>query len=749
VFTSTDGGGSWNVASAGLPSAAWVAVLAIDPTAPSTLYAVIVSGSLTGGGEPPLGSVFKSTDAGGNWQAMNAGLFVDGLALDPMNPATLYAGFESCQQQGGCSGEVFKSTDGASTWSTASADLPRVIALAVDPISPGTLYAVIQSCPLIGGGLIWGADDCANSVSRSTDGGATWGARTGLTHAAVRAFVVDPVTPGTLYAGTHGGGVLKSTDGGSSWETLNTGFTNIYISALAIDPMTPSRLYAGTGSGVFDIEQVAAKVVGTGTAASCTAAALNAARAGGGLVTFNCGGPATIDISTGTGTKTIAVDTIVDGGGLITISGGNAAQVFSVPANFGPGVKFGVQNLTIANGMAVNNGGGIGIFNGSTLTVANSTFAGNTGVSVSRGGDDTPLAGGGILSASATLIVTNSTFIGNSGGAIANGGGPLTVTNCAFTGNSGDSPAINSSYFVRGTLSVTRSTFTGNSGGGIANGGGPLTVTNSSFTANTTTNGGAGISNDLGGTLNVTNSTFAGNSATSPAGYGGGISNGAFGNGRLTVTNSTFAGNSAGDLGGGDIFNGGDTASLRNTIVANSAEGGNCSGSITDGGHNLDDGTSCGFNAANGSLSSTDPQLDPVGLQDNGGPTHTVALCTAVGVPAGCAAASPAIGAGDQAVCVAAPVNDRDQRGFVRPGPGHTQCSIGAFEADAIPAEACVGDCSGTSIVAIDDLITLVTIALGNAPPSACSHGVPSDADVNVAMIVRAVNNALNGCSGG
>jgi len=52
----------------------------------------------------------------------------------------------------------------------------------------------------------------------------------------------------------------------------------------------------------------AAGVVGTGTAASCTEAALDAALAGGGLVTFECGGPATIDITAGAG-KTITADT--------------------------------------------------------------------------------------------------------------------------------------------------------------------------------------------------------------------------------------------------------------------------------------------------------------------------------------------------------------------------------------------------------------------------------------------------------
>jgi len=41
--------------------------------------------------------------------------------------------------------------------------------------------------------------------------------------------------------------------------------------------------------------------------------------AAGGLVTFNCGGPATSDNGTGTGTEMINADTTVDGGGLVTV----------------------------------------------------------------------------------------------------------------------------------------------------------------------------------------------------------------------------------------------------------------------------------------------------------------------------------------------------------------------------------------------------------------------------------------------
>ena len=45
----------------------------------------------------------------------------------------------------------------------------------------------------------------------------------------------------------------------------------------------------------------------------------------------------------------------------------------------------------------------------------------------------------------------------------------------------------------------------------------------------------------------------------------------------------------------------------------------------------------------------------------------------------------------------------------------------------------------------ISDLIALVNIALGILPASACPHGVPSGAAVDIALIVQAVNNALSG----
>jgi polymorphic membrane protein len=536
------------------------------------------------------------------------------------------------------------------------------------------------------------------------------------------------------------------------------------------------------------IPALPAGVVGSGKPESCTEAALDAALAGGGMVTFNCGGAATITV---TSTKTISADTTIDGGSLITISGGNSVGVFLA----GNGVRFTVQNLTIANGNAAS---GAGISNDGTLTVTNSTFTDNSA------GD-----GGGIANTGGTLTVTNSTFSGNSatsycnppcagserrvgggiGGGIANTG-TLTVTNSSFSGNSAlDGGAIRN----HGTLTVTNSSFSSNSalyGGGIGNYG-TLTVINSTFSSNSTSAGfGGGIFNDAG-TLTVTNSTFSSNSAGY---YGGGIGNSGYpgSSGRLTVTNSTFSGNSADTRGGGiwsystltvtnstfssnsapdgggiwsygtltvtnSSFSGnsgnaiqsgygiqqseGGTLTVTSTIIANSMNGGDCvnTGALTDGGHNLieDTESSCGLtHGVNGNIVGGAPMLDPDGLQDHGGPTQTIALLPS----------SPAINAGDADVCATAPVNGVDQRGYVRPGTGHANCSIGAYEADAFSPEACVGDCNGTGSATIDELITLVNIALGTAQPSACPHGIPSGTDVTVAVIIQAVNNALIGC---
>jgi hypothetical protein len=78
--------------------------------------------------------------------------------------------------------------------------------------------------------------------------------------------------------------------------------------------------------------------------------------------------------------------------------------------------------------------------------------------------------------------------------------------------------------------------------------------------------------------------------------------------------------------------------------------------------------------------------------------------------------------------------------------PTPTPTPTGATSTATAPP-LCVGDCDGGSTVTIGELITLVNIALGSAQPSACAHGVPDGVAVDIALLIQAVNNALNGCA--
>ena len=242
-------------------------------------------------------------------------------------------------------------------------------------------------------------------------------------------------------------------------------------------------------------------------------------------------------------------------------------------------------------------------------------------------------------------------------------------------------------------------------GGGILNSAGRLTVKNVRFTANSAVEDGGGISNEgVTATLSVVNSTFSGNAAFDFAGQeeeGGALVNI---DGTAEVANSTFFGNSVPNMGGA-IFNSGNndgtgiltlinstinnntstgggavftekggTIIMRNTLLAGNP-GNNCgsqtSGVIVDEGGNLDDGISCNFGT--NSLSSGGAGLDS-GVQNNGGPTDTVALTTASG----------AVDLGLNAVCAAAPVSNLDQRGGTR--PIGAACDTGAFELGSTPS---------------------------------------------------------------
>jgi hypothetical protein len=233
-------------------------------------------------------------------------------------------------------------------------------------------------------------------------------------------------------------------------------------------------------------------------------------------------------------------------------------------------------------------------------------------------------------------------------------------------------------------------------GGGICNNG-QLYMNRCTVSGNSAYGMGGGIYNGLGvfaiiddndgqapGRMFLTNCTISGNSAIEPETYykrtptfgtaivnakvisgdGGGI----FNAGNMELLNCTIAKNSAEEYGGGFANIVFDTATFKNTIVANNTAGQSGTNNgynpppalIISLGHNLDSENSCQFNQA-GDLINTDPLLGP--LQDNGGPTSTCALPIT----------SPAVDAGDNN---GAPATD--QRGVSRPQGIYVD--IGAYE---------------------------------------------------------------------
>lgn len=464
----------------------------------------------------------------------------------------------------------------------------------------------------------------------------------------------------------------------------------------------------------------AAGIVGDGTPASCTEAALRAAVAGGGRVTFNCGPqPVTITLSS---QLRLRQDTELDGGGpqqggRVTLSGnGQTRLIWLYDATLT------VRNLTLTNGRSVEGGAIRSAGLNARVYVYNSVFRRNdstAGADEEGGGaismhfgrlhiedslfeDNRGINGGAIYALRCPITVLRSTFRNNDsshggvvanfgfGGAIYNDGaspsgvgGQIVIRDSVFIGNKArnfggavysylyhpDRSEIERSYFADNTVYLnTRGRA---SGGALMHHNGPLTLRDSTFVNNR--------SEDAGGAILVaqtafhpnwnsallSNLTIVGNRAdafqTSKGNGGGLYLNG----GQVTVVNVTLAHNYADQAGGGiyNTTNNSADVELRNVILANNQIGSthqavHCAGNFR-GSRNLQ--SPAGRACVTG-ITQADPRVDTA-VADHGGPMPTLALL----------AGSPAIDAGDD--CPAT-----DQRGAPRVGP----CDLGAFEYGAV-----------------------------------------------------------------
>ncbi len=324
---------------------------------------------------------------------------------------------------------------------------------------------------------------------------------------------------------------------------------------------------------------LAAGVVGNGTPASCTRDALSAKLAGGGLVTFNCGGaPVSIPI---TSTLDISLANVtIDGGGLITLQGVSGQLMIKHHTLANVPSTLTLRNLTIS-GASVSganmNSGAIQSINNSfsppnypqTLNVDTVTFTNNILVNTSSStGSASDFGGGAIYTLGGYLNVTNSVFTGNqaqraAGGAIHVLRSNLKIVSSVFTSNAAtpaSPPGNNSGY--GGAIYID---------GALSSGNGTIDIQNSRFDSNTAINQGGAIHvnlyNSENESISVSRTTFTKNAVnwvgSGPApvvgslGNGGAISGGGTGGPvTMTIDSSTFSGNvayapSAGGSGGG------------------------------------------------------------------------------------------------------------------------------------------------------------------------------------------------------
>lgn len=189
--------------------------LALSPDNPNTVFFGHHNG------------IMRSDDGGRTWHPVVALRNFDamGIAVSHADPKHIYV----------TGHDVFQvSMDGGATWQPAIANLPGtdIHALAMSPTDPNHLYAFV-----VGVGAF-----------ESVDGGRTWQRLPGQLPPDVMALAAST---DALFAGSLRSGLLRSSDGGKSWEPATSGLDTTYLMALAAPPTAPSTVYAGTDTGLF------------------------------------------------------------------------------------------------------------------------------------------------------------------------------------------------------------------------------------------------------------------------------------------------------------------------------------------------------------------------------------------------------------------------------------------------------------------------------------------------------------------
>lgn len=188
---------------------------AIDPNHPSTLYCFT------------YGNVFKSTDSGENWTRSSRGLInfdVKNLSINPRDSNIIYASLDG--------GGIYKSDDAGLNWYSINDNLKykRIFTISINPTNSRHLLA----------------GSFGKGIYQSFDEGSNWTlTNKGIEDGYVTTIQFHPKNHGEIYVGTYSGGVFKSFDNGQSWREFNAGLDGKVVLVLLIDNVDPDVVYCG------------------------------------------------------------------------------------------------------------------------------------------------------------------------------------------------------------------------------------------------------------------------------------------------------------------------------------------------------------------------------------------------------------------------------------------------------------------------------------------------------------------------
>ena len=235
-----------NLANMGLKDTHHIGRIVIHPTNPNIVY-VAAAGHLWGPNEER--GVFKTTDGGKTWTKslyINSDTGVNDLAMDSMNPDTLYAGAYQRRRSafgfngGGPGSALYRSTDGGVSWKKLSEGLPKTemgrIAVDIYRRNSSIVYALVEAAE--------------PGLYRSDDKGETWKKMSNynprpMYFSQVR---IDPNNDQRLWvAGVQMG---YSEDGGKTFNTTLVSRIHVDYHAIWIDPANSNNMIVGCDGGI-------------------------------------------------------------------------------------------------------------------------------------------------------------------------------------------------------------------------------------------------------------------------------------------------------------------------------------------------------------------------------------------------------------------------------------------------------------------------------------------------------------------